>query len=240
MANKRIVLVTGASKGIGRAAALALAEAGNHVVAVARSEDALTALDDEARAKTGEAMTLVPLDLKDSASIDRLAAALLDRFGRLDGLLGNAGVLGTIGPLQTLSPSSFEETINVNLNANWRLIRALDPLLRTSPAGRAVFVSSGASVRPRAFWGAYAASKAGLDAMIASYADETAATTLRVNLFDPGATRTDMRFRAMPGENPETLPTPEAVASVLPEYLSETCKAHGERIVYRDLARKDV
>ena len=235
--DRRIVLVTGASRGIGRAAALELAKAGNHVICVARSEKALTSLDDEIKTATGHAATLVPLDLRDGAAVDRLAGALLERFVRLDGLFANAGVLGTIGPLETCSPQTFAETIDVNLTANWRLIRAVHPLLRMSEAGRALFVTSGVAVRHRAFWGPYAASKAGLEAMIGCYADETENTPVRVNLYDPGATRTEMRFKAMPGEDRSLLPSPDDVAKPLPWYLSAECDAHGERVSYRELAK---
>jgi NAD(P)-dependent dehydrogenase (short-subunit alcohol dehydrogenase family) len=234
---KRTVLITGASRGIGRAAALAVARSGAHVIATARSEKALTALDDEIKAATGDGATLIPLDLRDFASVDRLASVLLERFGRLDGLLGNAGVLGNVGPLEMDSPTSFTETIETNLTANWRLIRAVHPLLRASKAGRAVFVTSGAAIRHRAFWGPYSASKAGLEAMILCYADEVEKSTIRVNLYDPGATATKMRFKAMPGEDQTKLPQPDDVAKPLPFYLSEECDVHGARIVYRDLAR---
>lgn len=230
--DRRIVLVTGASKGIGRAAALELAKAGNHVIATARSEKALTKLDDEILAATGHNATLIPLDLRDTAAIDRLASALLERFGRLDGLLGNAGVLGTLGPLENISPSAFQETLDVNFTANWRLIRAVHPLLRMSEAGRALFVTTGIVPRPRAFWGVYGATKAALETMIACYADEIEKTPIRVNLFDPGAVRTDMRFKAMPGEDPLTLPTPQEVAATIPQYLSPACTLHGERIAF--------
>lgn len=230
--DRRIVLVTGASRGIGRAAAIELAKAGNHVIATARSEKALTKLDDEIVAATNHNATLIPLDMRDMAAIDRLASALLERFGRLDGLLGNAGVLGTLGPLETISPASFQEALDVNFSANWRLIRALHPLLRMSEAGRALFVTSGVVPRPRAFWGVYAATKAALETMIACYADEVEKTPIRVNLFDPGAVRTEMRFKAMPGEDPLTLPTPQDVASNIPQYLAADCMLHGERIVF--------
>lgn len=233
--DRRIVLVTGASRGIGRAAALALANAGNHVVCTARSEAALTKLDDEIRELSGREATLVPMDIKEGDAIDRLGDALGAKFGRLDGLFGNAGVLGTIGPLTHVSPSSFQETIDVNLTANWRLIRSMDPLLRKSGAGRVLFVTSGAAVRHRAFWGPYSASKAALEAMVNCYADEVENTAVRVNLFDPGATRTEMRFKAMPGEDPATLPSPDEVASVLPDLLGEDCTEHGNRFVYRDI-----
>ena len=232
MTDQRIILVTGASRGIGRAAALELAKAGNHVIAAARSEKALTKLDDEILAATGRNATLIPIDLRDMAGIDRLAGALLERFGRLDGLLGNAGVLGTLGPLETVSPAAFQETLDINFSANWRLIRAVHPLLRMSNAGRALFVTSGVVPRPRAFWGIYAATKAALETMIACYADETENTPIRVNLFDPGAVRTEMRFKAMPGEDPLTLPTPQDVASTLPQYFAPEFSQHGQRLVF--------
>ncbi len=235
--DRRIVLVTGASRGIGRAAALELAKAGNHVIATARSEKALTRLDDEIVAATGHNATLIPLDLRDTAAIDRLASALLERFGRLDGLMGNAGVLGTLGPLENISPAAFQEALEVNFTANWRLIRAVHPLLRMSEAGRALFVTSGIVPRPRAFWGVYGATKAALETMIACYADEIENTPIRVNLFDPGAVRTEMRFKAMPGEDPLTLPTPQEVAATIPQYLSADFKLHGERIVFAKRAK---
>jgi len=232
MTDQRIILVTGASRGIGRAAALELAKAGNHVIAAARSEKALTKLDDDILAATGRKATLIPMDMRDMNGIDRLAGALLDRFGRLDGLFGNAGVLGTLGPLETISPAAFQETVEVNFTSNWRLIRAVHPLLRMSDAGRALFVTSGVVPRPRAFWGVYAATKAALETMIACYADETENTPIRVNLFDPGAVRTEMRFKAMPGEDQMTLPTPQDVASTLPPYFSPDFTQHGQRLVF--------
>ncbi|MFC7290176.1 SDR family NAD(P)-dependent oxidoreductase [Hirschia litorea] len=235
MTDKRIILVTGASKGIGRATAKALAKEGAHVIALARSTEALEALDDEIRADTGESATLITLDLKDGSSIDRIAAPLKERFGRIDGLVANAGILGTIGPLETVSPRSFEDTININLISNWRLIRALDPLLRQSEAGRALFMTSGVTVRPRAFWGPYQASKAGLEAMVQAWAFETEQSSLNVNLFDPGATKTDMRFSAVPGEDQSLLPTPDEVASKLTFYVSKACDLHNQRISYREL-----
>jgi NAD(P)-dependent dehydrogenase (short-subunit alcohol dehydrogenase family) len=237
MTDQRIILVTGASKGIGRAAALELAKAGNHIIATARSEKALVALDDEILNATGHNATLIPLDLRDMTAIDRLAGALLDRFGRLDGLFGNAGTLGTLGPLENISPSAFQETLEINFTANWRLIRATHPLLRMSEAGRALFVTSGVVPRPRAFWGVYAATKAALETMIACYADETEKTPIRINLFDPGAVRTDMRFKAMPGEDPLTLPTPQEVAATLPQYFAPEFTQHGQRLVFARRAR---
>jgi len=231
--NSRIVLVTGASRGIGRAAAVELSRLGAHVIAIARSRKALESLDDEIKKKTGGETTLVPMDLTDAKGIDQLGDILNARFGRLDGLLANAGVLGTLGPLQTVGPRSFEETINVNLTANWRLIRALDPLLRRSEAPSAVFITSGVVPRPRAFWGPYQASKAGLEGLIMAYADEAEATSLRVNLFDPGAVRTGMRAEAMPGEDPLSLPSAESVAVQLAPLLMAEDTRHGERVVFQ-------
>jgi NAD(P)-dependent dehydrogenase (short-subunit alcohol dehydrogenase family) len=231
MTEKRLTLVTGASRGIGRAAAVQLAREGHHVIALARSKKALESLDDEIRAEGGEA-TLVPMDLKDAKAIDQLGGVLYQRHGRLDGLLANAGILGTLGPLQTVGPRSFEETIEVNLTANWRLIRSLAPLLLASPSGRAVFVTSGVVPRPRAFWGPYQASKAGLEALVHAFAEETEKGPLRVNLFDPGATRTQMRASAMPGEDPETLPAPETVAADIVAMLGEAETRHGARVTF--------
>jgi NAD(P)-dependent dehydrogenase (short-subunit alcohol dehydrogenase family) len=207
----RIALVTGASRGIGQATALALARAGAHVVAVARTVGGLEELDDAIRAAGGTA-TLVPLDLKDTPGIARLAAALNERYRRLDVLVGNAGILGPLSPLGHVEPKAWDEVLAINVTANWHLIRALDPLLRAASAGRAVFLTSGITAHPRAYWGPYAVSKAALEALARTYAAETATTNLRVNLFNPGATRTRMRANAMPGEDPMTLETAEPVA----------------------------
>jgi NAD(P)-dependent dehydrogenase (short-subunit alcohol dehydrogenase family) len=195
---------------------------------------ALESLDDEIRAMGGAA-TFVPMDLTDGKAIDALGQILNDRNGRLDGLIGNAGVLGTLGPLQTVKPRSFDETIAVNLTANWRLIRAMSPLLANSDAPRAVFVTSGVAPRPRAFWGPYQASKAGLEAMVAAWADENENLPLRVNLYDPGGTRTEMRFDAMPGEDPSTLPTPQEVAAPMVDLIEPGETRTGVRIAYREL-----
>jgi NAD(P)-dependent dehydrogenase (short-subunit alcohol dehydrogenase family) len=208
----RIALVTGASRGIGYAAALALARAGAHVVATARTQGGLEELDDAIRAEGGAA-TLVPLDIADFDGIDRLGGALYQRFGKLDALVANAGVLGGVTPLGHVEPKDWDRTIAVNLTANWRLIRSLDPLLRASDAGRAVFVSSGAVHNDRAYWGPYAVTKAGLEALARTYAAETRSNTaVRVMLLNPGPLRTAMRARAMPGEDPLTLRTPAELA----------------------------
>ncbi len=214
MTSRRIILVTGASQGIGRAAAMQLASAQTHIIAVARSKLALEGLGDTIVELGGEA-TLVPLDLADEAGTKALGHAVMEKFGRLDALLANAGILGTLGPLATIGPRSFAETIDINLTANWRLIQALTIPMQEGHDPRAVFVTSSVARAPRAFWGPYQASKAGLEALALGWADETEASGFKVNLFDPGGTRTKMRANAMPGENPDTLPTPEQVAEHL-------------------------
>ncbi len=233
MTDKRLTLVTGASRGIGRALALELAVVhGHHVIATARSKKALEALDDVIKSEGG-ACTLVPLDLTDANGIEQLGAIIHQRWGKLDGLAGNAGVLGPIGPLISATPRAFLETIEVNLTANWRLIRSLDPLLRQAESGRAVMVTSGVVPRPRAFWGPYQASKSGLEAMTQAWIEETEITSLRVNLFDPGPTRTEMRAAAMPGEDPDTLPSASEVAASLAGLLLADFDRHGERVSFR-------
>jgi NAD(P)-dependent dehydrogenase (short-subunit alcohol dehydrogenase family) len=228
----RIALVTGASRGIGRAAALALAEAGVHVIALARTVGGLEELDDAIRTKGGSA-TLVPLDLKDSAGIDRMGGAIFERWGKLDMLFANAGILGVLTPLTHLAPRVWDDLIAINLTANWRLIRSLDQLLRLSDAGRAVFVSSGAATYNRPFWGGYAVSKAALDAMVKTYAAELTGTTVKANLLYPGPTRTAMRAQAMPGEDPMTLPAPEELAPLIVEMLSPDYAANGEVVRFK-------
>ncbi len=232
--DKRITLVTGASQGIGHAACLALAANGHHIIALARSKKALEDLDDEIRA-SGGSMTLIPFDLKDAAAFEPLGQAIAEKFGRLDGLVGNAGILGNIGPLQAGGERQFNEVIDVNLSANWRLIRVMDPLLRRSDSPRAVFITSGVVPRPRAFWGPYQASKAGLEALIHAWADENEKTDLRINLFDPGAVRTAMRADAVPGEDPMTLPTPQAVAVHLAPLVEATETRNNVRVNVSDL-----
>jgi len=229
---ERVALVTGASRGIGRAAALALAEAGAHVIAVARTVGGLEELDDEIK-KIGGSATLVPFDLKDYAGIDRMGAAIFERWGKLDALLGNAGILGVLTPLTHLQPKVWDDLIAINLTANWRLIRSLDPLLRLSDAGRALFVSSAAAHYNRPFWGGYAITKAALEAMVKTYAAELTGTTVKANLLNPGPTRTGMRAQAMPGEDPMTLPSPEEVASLIVDLLSPECGANGELVHFR-------
>jgi NAD(P)-dependent dehydrogenase (short-subunit alcohol dehydrogenase family) len=207
----RIALVTGASRGIGYAAALALARAGAHVVAVARTVGGLEELDDAIRAGGGSA-TLVPLDLKDHEGIARLAAALNERYRRLDVLIGNAGIGGPSSPLSHVEPKAWDDVMAINVTANWQLIRHFEPLLKASDAGRVVFVSSGAAHNARAYRGPYGVSKAALEALARTFAAETQSTPVRVNLFNPGPTRTGLRAAAMPGEDPMTLPSAEEVA----------------------------
>ncbi len=228
----RIALVTGASRGIGYATALALAKAGAHVVAVARTVGGLEELDDAIRG-LGGAATLVPLDLKDYAGIDRLALALNARFKRLDVLVGNAGILGPLSPLGHVEAAAWEEVMAVNVTANWRLIRAMDPLLRRSDAGRVVFLTSGVAALALAYWGPYAASKAALEVLARTYAAETATTSVRVNVFAPGPIRTRMRAQAMPGEDPTTLETPDKVAEKIVELCLPSLQESGKLYDYR-------
>lgn len=209
----RIAVVTGASRGIGRASACALAKAGAHVIALARTSGALEELDDEIRAAGGETPTLVPVDLKDFDALDRLGAAIHERWGKLDIFVGNAGVLGPLSPIGHVSPKDWDHVMAVNVTANWRLIRSLDPLLRESDAGRVVLLSSGAAHSCRAYWGPYSVSKAAVEALARTYAEETRElSTVRVMLVNPGPLRTKMRATAMPGEDPMTLKTPEDLA----------------------------
>lgn len=217
----RIALVTGASRGIGRAAALALAEAGAHVIAVARTQGGLEELDDEIRQKGGAA-TLVPLDLKDGAGIDRLGAAIYERWRKLDIFFANAAVLGAITPLAHLEPKLADEVLAINVTANLRLLRSLDPLIRASDAGRVLFMSSGAAATCPPYWGIYSISKAALEALARTYAAETRQSKVRVNIFNPGATRTRMRAQAMPGENPETLKPADDLTADIVRMLSPT------------------
>jgi NAD(P)-dependent dehydrogenase (short-subunit alcohol dehydrogenase family) len=204
--------VTGASRGIGRAVAKRFAQEGADLVLIARTVGALEELDDEIRGITGKTSLLVPLDLREFDAIDRLGAALFERFGRLDVLVGNAGDLGTLTPVGHIEPKEWQRVLDVNLTANWRLIRSLDPLLRLSDAGRAIFVSSGAARGARAYWGTYAITKAALEMLVTTYSEEIKQTKVRANLIDPGRTRTGMRAQAYPGEDPMTLPTPDEVA----------------------------
>jgi NAD(P)-dependent dehydrogenase (short-subunit alcohol dehydrogenase family) len=223
----RVALVTGASRGIGAAVAKLFAAQGAHIIALARTVGGLEELDDTIAAAGGSA-TLVPQDLADLDSIDRLGAALHERFGKLDILVANAGVLGVLSPIAHVEPKVWEETMLLNVTVNYRLIRGMEPLLRLSDAGRAIFVTSGAARAPRAYWGPYGTSKAALDYMVGTWAQEVAKTNIRVNLLNPGATRTGMRAAAMPGEDPMTLPAPEDIAPAFLDLASPACTKHGE------------
>ena len=211
----RVALVTGASRGIGYASALGLAKVGAHVIATARTQGGLEALDDEVLAATGERATLVPLDIKDGKGIDQLGRAIYDRWGKLDILLSAAGDLGLVTPVAHLEPNTWDRAVAVNMTANFRLIRSMDPLLRAAEAGRAIFVTSGVVQNPHAFWGPYAATKAGLEALVRCYADEAAHTNVRCALLSPGPMRTRMRAAAFPGEDPDDLTPPEAIVPLV-------------------------
>ena len=225
----RIAVITGASRGIGAAAAKLFASEGAHVILVARTQGGLEEIDDEIRAAGGTA-TLVPMDLTDYDKIDEMGATIYERFGKLDILIANAGLLGTMGPINHIDPKMWEQTMAVNVTANWRLIRSFDPLLRQSDAGRAIFMTSYAAQVQRAFWGIYATSKAALDMMVGTYAQEIAQTNVTANLFNPGKTRTSMRAEAYPGENPETVKSPEFTAQQLIDLVLPSCKLNGEFI----------
>ncbi|MAF48764.1 MAG: SDR family NAD(P)-dependent oxidoreductase [Rhodospirillales bacterium] len=225
----RIALVTGASRGIGAAIAKRIAAEGAHAILIARTQGGLEEVDDEIRAAGGTA-TLTPLDLSELDKIDQLGAALFERFGKLDIVIGAAGLLGTMGPITHLEPKVWDDVMTVNLTANWRMIRSFDPLLRQSDAGRALYFTSTAARAPRAYWSVYAVSKAALEMTVGIYAKETQKTAIRVNLFDPGRTRTVMRAEAVPGEDPDTLKSPEFVAEQVIELVSPSCTKHGEII----------
>ena len=218
----RIAVVTGASRGIGRAVAIGLAKAGAHVILLARTVGGLEEVDDEIRA-AGSAATLVALDLRKADKIDALGPTILQRWGRLDILVANAGILGPLSPLGHITADAWNEVIDINLTANWHLIRSLDPLIRRSDAGRAVFVSSGAASGKNAYWGPYAASKAGLEALAKTWAGELASTSARVNIVNPGPIRTGMRAKAYPGEDPATLKTPDDIVPLFLRLASAEC-----------------
>jgi NAD(P)-dependent dehydrogenase (short-subunit alcohol dehydrogenase family) len=225
----KVVLVTGASRGLGYQAALEAARRGAHVIAIARTVGGLEDLDDDIK-KLGGSTTLVPLDLRDYEAIDRLGLSIFQRWGKLDGLVANAGLLGTITPLAHLDPKDFEQAFGLNVTANYRLIRSLDALLRQSEAGRAVFLSSGVIRGVRPFWGLYSASKAALEVMVRSYADELSVSKARANVFDPGRMRTQMRAKAYPGEDPDTLPHPSVAAPALIDMIMPSYDLNGQRV----------
>ena len=211
----KIALVTGASRGIGYASALALAKAGAHVVAVARTEGGLTELDDAIRAATGQSATLVPLDITDGTALDGLGLALHQRFGRLDVLVHAAAMLGPMTPMSHLEPGQWDKVVALNLTATYRLIRTAEPLLKASPAARAIFLTTGRVARPKAFWGSYGITKAGVEHMVRTWADELEQTQVRAVLLDPNTMRTKMRAEAMPGEDPETVTPPEEIGPLI-------------------------
>jgi NAD(P)-dependent dehydrogenase (short-subunit alcohol dehydrogenase family) len=229
----KIALVTGASRGIGAALALELAKAGAHVVAIARTTGGLEELDDKIKAEGGSA-TLVPLDLKDSDGIARLALALNERYQRLDVMVGNAGILGSLSPLAHVEPKLWNDIFAVNVTANWQLIRTMDPLLQRATDGRVVFVTSGLSWMAQAYTGAYGATKAALDAMARTYAAETASTNVRINLFSPGQTRTRMLASGWPGHDMDKVPAPEDVVKAIVPLCLPNCNETGRLYSYRD------
>jgi NAD(P)-dependent dehydrogenase (short-subunit alcohol dehydrogenase family) len=222
----RLALITGATRGIGRAVALAFAKEGAHVILVGRTTGALEEIDDEIRA-IGGAATLLTLNLKQTDKIDALGPTIYQRWGKLDILVGNAGILGPLSPLNHITAEAWNEVLEINLNVNWRLIRTLDPLLRRSEAGRAIFVSSGAAVSRPAYWGPYSVSKAALEALVQTYAHEVENSSVRANLINPGPTRTGMRAKAFPGEDPATLKTPEEVTPTFIRLAEASCTDNG-------------
>jgi NAD(P)-dependent dehydrogenase (short-subunit alcohol dehydrogenase family) len=231
----RIALVTGASRGLGRAMALALAREGAHVVISARSAGALEELDDEIRAAGGKA-TILKLDLTAGDRLDQLGPVLFQRWGKLDILVAAGGILGPLSPLPHVSADAWQQVLDINLSANWRLIRTLDPLLKRSDAGRALFVTAGEANGHLAYWGPYAASKAGLEALAKTYAHEVANTHVRVNLLDPGPMRTGLRAKAFPGEDKARLAEPAAVAAFAMSLIGESTTDNGTLFRYEPRA----
>jgi NAD(P)-dependent dehydrogenase (short-subunit alcohol dehydrogenase family) len=213
----RIALVTGASRGIGRASALALAKAGAHVVAVARTQGGLEELDDEIRQATGQPATLVPMDITEGDGLDQLGLAIHQRFGRLDVLVHAAALLGFLTPVSHVEPKLWDRVVATNLTASWRLVRSVEPLLRASDRARAIFLTTGRVARPRAFWGPYGATKAALEHLVRTWADELEQTSVRAVLLDPGIMRTRMRAEAAPGEDPTTLTDPSEIGPLIVE-----------------------
>lgn len=228
--DQRIALITGASRGIGAAVARALARSGMHVVLTARTEGGLAEVDDAIRAEGGGSATLLPLDLLDGAGLDMIGPSIFDRFGRLDVLVHSAGALGKLTPVAHILPADWNSVVGVNLAAAWRLIRSCDPVLRAAPAGRAVFLTTHRAAEPRAYWGAYGATKAALDHLVLTWAHEVATTALRVNLVDPGAVAGRIRTEAFPGEDPSTLAKPGDVAPAIAALCAEAETRHGQII----------
>ena len=228
---RRVALVTGASRGIGAAVAIELARRGVHVVITARTQGGLEETDDAIRT-AGGAATLLPFDLADGAAIDPIGPSLFERFGRLDILVHAAGTLGRLTPVGHIQPKDWDAAMAVNLTAAWRLIRTGAPVLSAGPAGRAVFVTDARAGDPRGFWGIYGATKAAMDHLVLTWAHEEAASALRINLFDPGAVATRLRATAMPGEDPATLPRPADVAPALADLCGVQETRHGQRVTY--------
>lgn len=226
----RIALITGASRGIGAAVAKAYGAEGAQLILLARTVGGLEEVDDAVRKSGGSPATLVPLDITDGDGIDRMGAALFERYGRLDILVGNAGALGTLTPTSHVEPKIWQQTMEINTTANARLIRSMDPLLRQSDAARAIFVTSGVTNMNPPYWAAYAASKAALEALVKCWAGELNKTNMRVNLLDPGVVSTAMRARAFPGENPQTLPHPDTVVEAFIQMALPNWTGNGERI----------
>ena len=224
----RIALVTGASRGLGRAVALRFAQEGAHVIAFARTQGGLEELDDEIRKATGKPATLIAENLTDFDKIDQVGAALYTRYGKLDILVGAAGMLGQLSPMGHYKPKMWTDVFDLNVHANWRLIRSFDALLRQSDAGRAIFVTSSVATDPRMYWGPYVVSKAALEQMVKIYAAEMAHTQVRANIIDPGALRTKMRAQAYPGEDPMTLKTPDVVTGTFVDLAEAACQKNGE------------
>ena len=232
----RVALVTGASSGIGHASALALARAGAHVIATARTPGALEELDDEIRAATGQSATLVPLNLANGNGWDELGLAIHQRHGKLDILVHAGAMLGGLWPVSHIEPKHWDRVVSTNLTSAYRIIRSFEPLLRQSEAGRAIFVTSGRAVRPKAFWGSYAATKAGLEALVRCWADEIEHSEVRAILLDPGVMRTKMRAEAMPGEDPMSLPHPSEIGPLIVELALSSPGLPTETVKFSDWA----
>jgi len=223
--NTRLALVTGASRGIGAATAEALAAAGAHVILVARTSSALEAVEERIHGAGGTA-TIAPMDLTDGEGIGKLAGAVAERWGKLDILVLNAAMLGSLTPVQDIDPKEYSRLLSINLLANQALIAAFDPLLKSAEKADVVALTSSVGSEPRAFWGAYGSSKAALETLLGAYADESEHTgRIRVHIIDPGATRTRMRALAFPGEEPESLKPPEVVAEAIVERLTADAAA---------------
>ena len=236
----RIALITGASRGIGRAVALRFATEGAHVILCARTQGALEELDDEIIKKTGKSATLVPINLCDFEAIDHMGIAIFERFKKLDVLVGNAGQLKSLTPLPQVKPKDWDQIMNINLTANYRLLRSFDPLLKASDSGRAIFVSSTVTQGTWPFWGIYAVSKAGLEAMVKTYAMEIKKTNIKANILNPGPTRTKLRTTPYPGEDPNTVKPPEMITEYFVQLAEKNCALNGEIIQVDEIINKRI